>query len=150
MASVYHYRESGLEIVRLENGFVIHDTEYGKAVAIDDVEGLHRLTGRTLLEKSKWSSAELKFVRKEMGMSIKMLAELIGTGDQTVSLWERGKHMPETASRLLRALYSQRVQGNTSVKAPLGRLQEIDQANRHKLTLRNVDRGTWRGAASQT
>ena len=150
MASVYHYRESGLENVRLENGFVIHDTEYGKAVAIDDVEGLHRLIGRTLLKKSKWSSAELKFVRKEMGMSIKMLAELIGTGDQTVSLWERGKRMPETASRLLRALYSQRVLGNTSVKAPLGRLQEIDQANPHKLTLRKVDRGTWREAASQT
>ena len=115
MASVYHYRESGLEIVRLENGFVIHDTEYGKAVAIDVVEALHGLTGRTLLEKSIWSSAELKFVRKEIGMSKKMLAELIGTGDQTVSLWERGKRVPETASRLLRAQYSQRVQGNTSV-----------------------------------
>ena len=144
---MYHYRESGLDNVWLKNGFVIHKTDYGKAVSIDDVEGLHRVIGRALLEKSKWSGAEVKFVRKEMGLSQKVLAELIGTGDQTVSLWERGKRMPETASRLLRALYSQRVLGNTSVKALLERLQEIDEANHDKLTLSKADRGTWREAA---
>ena len=39
---VYHYTESGLNNVFLENGVSIHEAVYGKGVSIMDTDGLHR------------------------------------------------------------------------------------------------------------
>ena len=46
---MYHYRESGLDNVYLENGYRNHKTPYGEGVSILDTEGLHKVIGQTLI-----------------------------------------------------------------------------------------------------
>ena len=44
MRKMYHYTECGLTNVWLVNGFIRHRTPYGKRVAIENGDGLHRAT----------------------------------------------------------------------------------------------------------
>ncbi len=46
----YHYVESGLDNVHLENGFHVLETIHGTAVSIEDVHGLHAAIGRCLID----------------------------------------------------------------------------------------------------
>jgi DNA-binding transcriptional regulator YiaG len=83
---MYRYTESGLKNVRLMNGYAIKKTPYGKAVSIQDLEGLHRAIGSIIAKRPKLTGPELRFLRKEMGLSQKGLADFVGTSEQTVSL----------------------------------------------------------------
>jgi hypothetical protein len=47
------YDESGLRNVWLQNGYTVKKTLYGKAVAIQDVEGLNRLLARMIAQKPR-------------------------------------------------------------------------------------------------
>src|SRR3546814_6244956 len=66
---MYHYTESGLRNVWLANGYKIRNVGGEEAVAIHDVDELHRTIGRNLARKSRLTGAELRFLRKEMGLS---------------------------------------------------------------------------------
>jgi putative transcriptional regulator len=57
------------------------------------------------------------------------LAGILGSTEQTLRLWEkaRRKAMPTTADRLLRALYAEFLNGNSSVRRMLKRLADFDQ-----------------------
>ena len=55
----YHYKESGLDNVYLENGFTIHKTPYGEGVSIQDTAGLHKAIGVWLVEAPKPVGASL-------------------------------------------------------------------------------------------
>ena len=93
------------------NGYTVHDTPYGKGVSITDLEGLHRVIGQLLLSKRRLIGAEIRFLRKELGCSQKGLAEIIGTSEQTVSLWERDRgQIPPAADRVIRLFYAERLQ----------------------------------------
>jgi hypothetical protein len=66
----YHYKESGLDNVFLENGFKIHKTKYGKGVSIENTEELHRVLGTWLIRLPKpLIGAELRFLRLEMELT---------------------------------------------------------------------------------
>ncbi len=49
----YHYRECGLESIHLLNGFEVKETDYGKVVAIHNLDGLHRAIGTHLVREKK-------------------------------------------------------------------------------------------------
>src|ERR1700730_8979774 len=111
-ADMYHYIESGLDNIFLENGFRVHKTPYGEGVSIENTEGLHKAIGRWLVALPKpLNGAELRFLRLEMEAPHRGLAAILGTKEQTLRLWERSrkKAMPGSADRLLRALYSEYV-----------------------------------------
>jgi DNA-binding transcriptional regulator YiaG len=129
-AAMYQYTESGLDNIYLENGYHIHPTPYGKGVSIQDTEGLHKAIGRWLISLPKpLNGAELRFIRLEMEATQRDLGEILGTTEQTLRLWEkkRNKAMPRTADRLLRALYSEYLGANSSVRRMLKRLAEFNQ-----------------------
>jgi putative transcriptional regulator len=145
----YHYQDSGLENIYLENGFTIHDTPYGKGVSIEDTEGLHKVIGRWLISLPKpLNGAELRFVRLEMETTQRNLAGILGTTEQTLRLWEkqRGKAIPGPADRLLRALYSEYIGGDGSVRQMVDRLAQLDQVTHAEAHLCETDHG-WQLAA---
>lgn len=122
---VYHYTESGLDYVYLENGYTIHDTPYGKGVSIQDSDQLHKLLADWVVDRSRpITGAELRFLRTELEMSQRNLADLLGTSEDTYRRWEkaRAKDIPGTADRLLRGLYKEFAHGQTSVRQIVERM----------------------------
>jgi DNA-binding transcriptional regulator YiaG len=126
----YHYTESGLDNVWLENGYTKHETAYGVGVSIQDTEGLHRAIGQWIVSLPKpLNGAELRFLRLEMDTTQKNLAGILGADEQAVRRWEkaRTKAMNGSADLLLRALYSEYVNKSSRIRRMIDRLAELDQ-----------------------
>ena len=135
---MYHYRECGLRNVWLVNGYDEQDTSYGPGIAIHDVEGLHRVIARSVIRKGgKLSGAELRFLRREMGLSQSKLATMLGNDAQTVALWEKRGSQPKLADRFMRALYREKDEGNAHIQEMIERLADsnLDEGNEARLTL---------------
>lgn len=143
---MYHYTESGLRNVWLANGYKIRNVGGEEAVAIHDVDQLHRVIGRSLARKPRLTGSELRFLRKEMGLSQNRLAELLGTSEQTVSLWERRGRVPTGYDRLVRAFYLEYVDGNVKLQEMVERLIDLDQKEEDKAVFEDTDYG-WKRAA---
>jgi len=108
---MYHYTECGLSNVWLQNGYSVKEIDGHKAVSISDADQLHEVIGRTLANKPYLKATELRFLRKELGLSQSRLAALLGTSEQTVSLWERKGRIPKGHDRLIRLLYIEKLMG---------------------------------------
>lgn len=144
---MYHYTESGLQNVWLENGYAVVKTKHGKGVSIHDVEGLHRMIGKALAMQPKLTGGELRFLRKEMSMSQSALSALVGTSEQNVSLWERRGGIPRTADRLVRLIYLEHMGNNPKVRELIDRLNLLDREQKlGKLTF-SEHSGKWKEAA---
>jgi len=143
---MYHYTESGLRNVWLANGYKVRNVGGQDAVAIHDVDQLHEQIGRALARKPYLTGTELRFLRKEMGLSQKRLADLLGTTEQTVSLWERGRRMPKGSDRLVRAIYMESLDGNVKIQEMIDRLIDLDEKEASKIVFEDTDFG-WREAA---
>jgi putative transcriptional regulator len=145
---MYHYTECGLRNIWLTNGYTVKQTPYGEAVSIQDVEGLHRFIGSIIAQRPKLTGPELRFLRKEMGMSQKALADFVGTTEQSVSLWERRGHMPKAADRLIKLAYLETIDkkgGNVKIKETIDRLNELDNTAFEQLKLTKAKE--WKEAA---
>ena len=145
----YHYTDSGLDNVYLENGYTIHQTPYGKGVSIKDTEGLHRAIGQWLITVPKiMTGADLRFLRLEMDCTQRNLAAFLGSTEQNVRRWEkaRSRDIPGPADRLMRALYSEYIGGDGSVRRMVDRLAQLDGIERTEAHLCETERG-WQVAA---
>ena len=130
---MYHYQECGLRNVWLVNGFDMHTTPYGDGVSIHDIEGLHRAIARGLVNKAaKLTGSELRFLRKQMGLSQAKLALILGNEDQTVALWEKRGTQPKIADRFVRALYREFVEGNAHIRDMIDLLVDADREEREE------------------
>ena len=143
MSRGYHYTECGLTNVWLANGYAIRKTKYGEGVSIHDVDGLHRALARALSNKPNLTGAEVRFLRKEMGLSQRGLGELLGVTDQSVALWERKGRLPRTADRLLRLIYVEHDKGNAPIVSFIQRINDLDQ-NDHDSIIAEEAKGGWR------
>lgn len=144
---MYHYTESGLQNIWLVNGFTRVKTKHGVGVSVHDVEGLHRMIGKALAKKRKLTGSELRFLRKEMGMSQGALAALVGTSEQNVSLWERRGGIPKTADRLVRLIYLEHMGNSAKVRDLIDRLNLQDREQwLDKMTF-SERAGKWKEAA---
>lgn len=143
---MYHYQDSGLDNVWLENGYAVHETAYGRGVSIHDSEGLHKSIGRWLVQLPKpLNGAEMRFLRLEMELTQKRLAGILGADEQAIRRWEKAKKRPISgpADRLLRALYSEFVDGDGSVRAIVDRLAELDEIAPAKVTFCDGEGRGW-------
>lgn len=139
--SDYHYIECGLRNVWLENGFSIRQTKYGEGVSIHDVDGLHRAIAQSLANRPALTGAEIRFLRKGMGLSQRGLGELLGVSDQAVALWERKGRLPKTADRLLRLICAEHDQGNARVVDFIRHLNSIDQRDYERIVAEETAAG---------
>lgn len=149
MSDMFHYTSCGLRNIWLRNGFSIKQTAYGKAVAIHNVEGLHKAIGLHLVNNKKsLSGSEVRFLRKELDMSQAQLAQVLGVGETTVRGWENNRtKITKPADRMLRVLYREHVDGDGKVRELVERLAELNrEAMSSKLELVETNKG-WKAAA---
>jgi DNA-binding transcriptional regulator YiaG len=139
---MYHYTEIGLQNVWLANGYNERKTSYGKAMSIENADGLHRAIGRKLACKSHLIAAEFRFLRKEMDLSQHRAASLLGTSEQTVALWERRGKIPKTADRMFRAIYLEMLDGNVKLKELIERMADLDRKDDEKMIFEDTE-GEW-------
>lgn len=138
---MYHYTECGLDNVWLENGYIQRKTPYGKGVAIEDADGLHRTLAEALLQKKgRLTGKELRFLRTELGLSQDNLGRCLGATDQSVSLWERTGKVPASSDALVRLLVIERLCGNEKVTAVLNRINDVDRLVNQKIVAKETRR----------
>jgi DNA-binding transcriptional regulator YiaG len=138
---MYHYTQCGLPNVWLENGYTVKKTPYGKAVSVEDAQGLHRALALSLLEKQgRLTGKELKFLRLALELSQEGLGKLIGVADQSVSLWERTGKVPQTADSLTRLLIAEQFKGNVKVMQTLDRINTVERIVHQRLVARETRR----------
>ena len=108
----YRYTESGLDNVVL-TGVTMYKCACGEAVPeLKNVGRIHRAIADALTKKkSRLYGQEVRFLRKEIGMTAKDLAGLLSVNPVTVSRWESGKEKVGSVSdKLIRMLYVQVMQ----------------------------------------
>lgn len=104
----YHYTECGLPNVHLY-GIVQYEcpTCNTTSVSLPSINDLHRTIGKAVVhKKDRLTGAEVKFLRKELNLKSKKLAEILGVKPETFSRWENEKTpISETCDKFLRNLY---------------------------------------------
>jgi DNA-binding transcriptional regulator YiaG len=147
---MYHYIESGLDYVWLANGYTIHKTEYGDAVSIEQTDALHKVLATEIVNSpAPLTGAQFRFLRIEMELSQRRLAELINADEQAVARWEktRGKPVKGAAERMIRVVYKA-FSGNGSIKNMIERLAALDAVSAPaKVVMREKD-NEWRAEAA--
>lgn len=110
----------------LANGYTERIIHGEHAISISDADQLHQVIGRALVGKAQLTGAELRFLRKELGLSQAHLGLIVGASEQTVSLWVRCGKIPIAIQRLVKFVYLAHVDGNEAVCDVLKRLIEPD------------------------
>lgn len=145
----YRYDECGLKYVTLVGVQVSRCPKCDNyEISIPQVEGLHRLIARVLIEKvTRITGDEIRFLRKSLGWSGANFAKHMGVTDETVSRWENdAAPIGPQADRLLRLMVAQ---GRLTTSYPPERLTKINakKATITRLEVESRD-GQWELLAS--
>lgn len=104
----YQYIESGLDNVFLKGvDFFRCESCDEEIVSLPNIIQLQNLIGRLLIKRdSPLNGNEIKFLRKNIGLSAKIFAEYLGINKATFSRWEHNSQEPsKTHDRLIRMVY---------------------------------------------
>lgn len=125
---MHHYTDGGLRNVWLRNGYELHETPYGKAVSIQDGDGLIRATCLALTHKvGRLTRVEFRYIRASgFLMSQPSLAKLVGADGQTVARWEKSGKIPKWADKLVRLLYAALVDGHEIILPVVAHIEDVD------------------------
>lgn len=109
-------------------GYKLHDTPYGKSITIDDIKGLHKQIGTALINKpGLLTSDEVRFLRRELGLSQKVLAQTLSVAEITVRGWESSKaKISGPADRLPRVLYKDYTDPDSLARELVDQLARLD------------------------
>ena len=146
--ALFHYKTCGLDNIFLVNGFKYYDTGYGKGVSISDMDGLHAAIAKSIIyDGTKPSGQEIRFLRKELGISQAGLAMLMLVDAQTVARWEKDQtEIPGPASTLLRLHIENSLSGKELLSAALQKLADLDEHTHGQIMFKSTEKG-WRLAA---
>jgi putative transcriptional regulator len=147
--AVRRYEIGGLPHVELHGIEVTRCTVCGgEEIAIPRIEQLHRLLAEAFIKQHRnLAPVEIRFLRKHMGHSMNVFAEIMGVTRETVSRWETGgTPMGSAANRLLRLLVVSHEPPESYVVDDL--LRELSGAPAPErpslLTMRNRKEEGWR------
>jgi putative transcriptional regulator len=125
----FRYTACGLDNVFLLNGYKLRTTPYGKAFAIDNIDGLHAAIGQRLIrEKKTLNGKEIRFLRHELSLSQNGLATLLGIDEQSVARWEKGQAgISGPADKMIRLIYAEAIGSKTEIARMLKHIAELDE-----------------------
>jgi putative transcriptional regulator len=145
---MYHYRESGLPHVFLENGYRKLKTRGGVSVAIEDVEGLHRAISETIVNEFPFlNGPEVRFLRNYLGLSQVQMAANLGVDEQTIRRWEKLSRVPKQGEVALRLLFRDMTGGprkKNSLPELLSRLAAATPAHEIRYSFTGAGKDPWR------
>jgi putative transcriptional regulator len=126
---MYHYIDSGLKNVWLESGYTIHQTECGEGVSIHDLDGLHKIIGLDIAEKTLLLDGDdVRFLRKEMDLTQNSLAAMLRVTEDSIRNYESGRSSIQAPTEiLLRKLYLEHVNDDGTLS---DLIKEISRLNR--------------------
>lgn len=104
----YHYTESGLDNVFLK-GINVFTCKCGEEIlSIPAMPNLHNTIGKSLINKKEILSAkEIRYLRKNMGLTAQALSKMMGIDNATISRWEHNSQsISKSHDRFLRLIYS--------------------------------------------
>jgi len=108
----YHYKESGLDNIIIENMPVFHDDRGEEVISIPNINLLHKAIAKGLVtKKAGLNGKELRFLRTEMGMTQAQLAVLMHREPLAIGRWERGENPIEGAAEALIRLHASHTLG---------------------------------------
>ena len=139
---MYKYDDAGLRNVWLANGYTVRKTRYGKAVAIENVDGLTRAICRALASKpGRLTGAEFRYLRLHLGLPQKALGKAFGNTEQAIALWEKKGRIPLWADKHLRLLVIAKEDGNEPLGRALERLDIVERLVSSRLVVEETRRG---------
>ena len=143
----YHYTESGLDSVYLQNGYEIVTSRKGKGVIIQDIDGLHEAIGQDIVgNKKKLRGKEFRFLRNELLLSQEFLARLLQVKELTIARWEKEQaRIPLTADAAIRLLYQERIGKNQKLSELLRSIADLEHV-RDRMVMKETNEG-WSRAA---
>jgi|SRR5690606_62334 len=143
------YTLSGLDDVYLMSGWKRVETPYGSGVTIKDVDGLHRAIGFNLVtQKKALSGAEIRFLRKEMGLTQDELGERVCKSGQQVARWEKSQsEISGSSELLLRVLYLQHLGQHPMLAEIVKQLRAIEDRGNQRQVFKPTRNG-WRPVAA--
>jgi putative zinc finger/helix-turn-helix YgiT family protein len=106
---IHHYKECGLNNILLEGVEMCTCSCGEKIVNIPAMPNLHNVIGLDIIKKKALlNGKEVRFLRKNMGMAAKKLAEIIGVDNATISRWESDdQRISRSNDRFIRLVYSE-------------------------------------------
>ena len=127
---MYHYTDGGLRNVWLANGYKVRKTPHGEAVAIHDIEGLKETLCTTFVQNTlALTLTELRYIRASgLLLSQAALGSALGVDAQTVARWEKDKHIPKMADKMIRLIYLEHANGNVRLKSAFETLRAVERA----------------------
>ena len=124
-----HRYECGLPNIFLRNGYRVVETPYGRGIAVENVEGLHRAIASTLVrERVHLTGPEVRFVRKYLEMTQSQLAALLGVEEQSVRRWEKLPRVPKPADRAVRLLFLDQTRGKIKTPTLASIVKQVESA----------------------
>lgn len=152
---MYHYTESGLKNVYLRGGYTVLEMDEEEAVSIHDVDGLHKVIGQDIINKSPaLTGNEIRFLRKEMNLTQSSFAAILSVSEDSVRGWENDRtDIPGPADKLIRIFYSKHADGSDSLRQAIEDISRIDReeaANERnrRMNFEEGAEGLWRAAVA--
>lgn len=124
---MYHYTSCGLDNIYLKNGYELPETAEGTGVAIHDMDALHRVIAKGIVDQpAPISGKEFRFLRIELDLSQRAIGELMDKSDQMIAKWEKGENsIPVLADKAIRDLYMDSI-GESHIADLLTKLRDLD------------------------
>ena len=140
MTKYLQYTACGLENVWLANGYKVKTTRYGDAVAVNDVDGLHKLIAQTLIDKpGRLTGKEFRFLRTQLGLSQEALGVMLDFSENAVSLWERKDTVPAACDQWLRMSVLAKLEGNAKLADAIARTHTVHKLIYQKYVVKEVN-----------
>lgn len=145
---MYHYTECGLDNIYLVNGFEVHQTPFGEAVSVHNIEGLHDAIAQTLMEKvGDLTGSEFKFLRVRMDLSQAALGDIFNVSEQTIRGHERKDKIDAVYSHLMKVVAQEYYKGQSRIMSLIERAKaKHDRSDQDVISFEEVDEG-WLKAA---